>query len=224
MTKRLVFLFSILAIAMTLGGTASAQKARVTGLGQKTGGTAPGQNTGGNAPAQPAGDSSVFFVAYYANANTSGAPDQTVRIINDGDIGASLWASFYVFDDSQEMQECCSCGVSPDGLLSESVDNNLAGNSLTRKINQRGAIKIISSSVAAGGPVNYTNTPTAGLRVWSTQIQSAAGSYGVTENFAARSNLVSSEETLVETLCFYINLLGGSDQGDCSCTPEGQSF
>jgi len=50
------------------------------------------------------------------------------------------------------MQECCSCGVSPDGLLSESVDNNLAGNSLTRKINQRGAIKIISSSVAAGGP------------------------------------------------------------------------
>jgi hypothetical protein len=29
--------------------------------------------------------------------------DQTVRLVNDGDTGASLWASLYVFDDSQEL-------------------------------------------------------------------------------------------------------------------------
>jgi hypothetical protein len=50
------------------------------------------------------GDKSVYFTTYYSNANTSGAPDATVRIINDGDTGGTLWAAFYVFDDSQELR------------------------------------------------------------------------------------------------------------------------
>ena len=40
---------------------------------------------GSNAFAQNVGDNSVYFVTYYSNANTSGAPDGTLRIINDGD-------------------------------------------------------------------------------------------------------------------------------------------
>ena len=83
---------------------------------------------GGSALAQNAGDRSVYFVTYFSNSLTSGAPDETVRLINDGDTGGNLWASFYVFDDSQELQECCSCEVSPDGLLSESVNNELLAN------------------------------------------------------------------------------------------------
>ena len=55
---------------------------------------------GGSALAQKVGDNSLYFVTYYSNANTAGAPDQTVRLINDGDTGGTLWASFYVFDDS----------------------------------------------------------------------------------------------------------------------------
>lgn len=199
--KRLGWLlFPVLAIALLLGGTALAQKI---------------------------GDNSVYFVTYYSNANTSGAPDQTVRVINDGDTGASLWASFYVLDDNEEMQECCSCEVTPDGLTSESVNSNLTANSLTRFVNQRGAIKVISSSVAAGGPTNFTNTPVAGLRVWSTHIQRRApgvGGFHISETLAADSNLGPSEKTMVETLCFYINLLAGGNQGVCSCTPKDQDF
>jgi hypothetical protein len=182
---------------------------------------------GGAALAQTIGDNSVYFVTYYSNANTSGAPDQTVRVINDGDTGASLWASFYVLDDNEEMQECCSCEVTPDGLTSESVNSNLTANSLTRYVNQRGAIKVISSSVAAGGPANFTNTPAAGLRVWSTHIQRktpGAGGFHISETLAADSNLASSEKMMVETLCFYINLLAGGNQGVCSCTPKDQDF
>ena len=33
----------------------------------------------GTALAQNAGDNSTYFVTYYSNANTSGAPDATVR-------------------------------------------------------------------------------------------------------------------------------------------------
>jgi hypothetical protein len=156
-----------------------------------------------------------------------GAPDQTVRIVNDGDTGASLWASFYVFDDSEEMQECCSCRVTPDGLTSESVNRNLTAHSLTGRVNTRGVIKVISSSIAAAGPTNFTNRPTPGLRIWSTHIQRVAATsdaYYKTEAPAASSNLLPSEKTMLETLCFYVYLLGGDGPGICTCTPEDADF
>ena len=64
---------------------------------------------GKNAFAQNVGDNSVYLVTYYSNANTSGAPDATLRLINDGDQATAapegvengtLWADIYVFDDS----------------------------------------------------------------------------------------------------------------------------
>lgn len=182
--------------------------------------------SGPKAGAQNVGDQSVYFVTYYSNAHTHAAPDQTVRIVNDGDSVGNLWASFYVFDDSEEMQECCSCAVTPDGLTSESVNRNLTARSLTGRENQSGVIKVISSSVAAAGPANFTNNPTPGLRLWSTHTQSDAntGAFYKTEAPASDANLVSSEKTMLETLCFYVYLLGGDGPGICSCTPEGAEF
>src|ERR1035438_8783317 len=96
------------------------------------------------------GDNTFYFTTYYSNANTKGAPDSTVRIINDGSYTGSpygnLWAAIYVFDDSQELQECCSCVVTPDGLLSESVNNNLTANPLTGVTLARGVIKIVGTT------------------------------------------------------------------------------
>lgn len=186
---------------------------------------------GGTALAQNVGDNSVYFVTYYSNAPHSDAvPDQTVRIINDGDTGADLWASFYVYDDSQEMQACCSCGVTPDGLLSESVRRNLANNPLTGIPVSHGIIKIISSSVNASGP-NFTNTTMPGLRGWATHVQSVRNQYpygpagySQTETALTASDLGLSDKTLQEELCFYIHLLGGGHQGVCNCTPEDLDF
>src|SRR5450755_4768906 len=101
----------------------------------------------GSALAQNVGDNSVYFTTYFAN-NVAAAPDATVRVINDGDTlsssnDGSLWASFYVFDDSQELTECCSCYVSADGLLSESVRGQLTNSPLTGVHPPRGVIKLI---------------------------------------------------------------------------------
>jgi len=191
--------FPVLAIALLLGTTAFAQNI---------------------------GDDSVYFLTYYSNAHTAGAPAQTVRIVNDGDTGANLWATFYVFDDSEELQECCSCAVTPDGLTSESVNEDLTARSLTGRVNTTGVIKVISSSIAAAGPTNFTNQPAPGLRLWSTHNQrgAASGTFYKTEAPFAASNLVSSEKTMLETLCFYVNLLGGRGPGVCRCTPEGADF
>src|SRR5580658_4269897 len=66
-------------------------------------------------------------VDYFANANTAGAPDGTLRITNPGTAGANLCAAIFVFDPSQELSECCRCFVSPDGLRTLSVNTNLTG-------------------------------------------------------------------------------------------------
>ena len=185
----------------------------------------------GNALAQ---DTSVYFVTYYSNANTAGAPDGVLRLINDGDASTAqvegvpngnLWASIYVFDDSQELQECCNCFVSADGLLSESVNKNLTANELTGRAEMsRGVIKVIST--ARPDPTN--NSGKSGLRGWQTHIQSWAnqptsGSFYVTETRLADSNLVSAEQQALQQSCSFAITLG-SGYGVCSCTPEDHDF
>src|ERR1035438_8989050 len=135
--KKLGFLMLLVALAVMLGGTALAQ----------------------------GGDWSDYFVTYYSNANTANAPDATVRAVNDGDTEANLYASIYVFDDSEELTESCSCVITPDGLLSESVNKNLTANPMTGTKTTRGVIKIISSSTESDVNTGFApNTPTPGIR------------------------------------------------------------
>jgi len=201
---------------------------------------------GGNAFAQNVGDNSWYFVTYYSNANTSGAPDATLRIVNDGDFSAStlkgeepfrLYAAIYVFDDSQEMRSCCACEITPDGLLSESVNKELTANEFTgRGQIARGVIKVITS---------LGDDPTFpafwyGLRGWMTHIQATTttfpapgpgndvnavekGPWLVTEDALADSNLSDTELSNLGTLCSY-GLTIGSGYGLCPCTPEDYDF
>jgi hypothetical protein len=203
---------------------------------------------GGNAFAQDpsTGDGSVYFVTYYSNANTSGAPDGTLRLVNDGDEATTapegvengpLWAAIYVFDDSQEMRSCCACYISADGLLSESVNKELTANEFTgRGQIARGVIKVISS----GGDDPTRPNPNSGLRGWMTHIQATSttfpapgpghpvnavekGPWFVTETALADSNLTELEASNLGTLCSY-GLTIGSGYGLCPCTLEDYDF
>jgi hypothetical protein len=179
----------------------------------------------GNALAQvPPGDNSYYFVAYYSN-NVSSAPDATLRLINDGDQGTTLYAGIFVFDDSQELQECGYCPVTADGLLSEDVKTELTSNTLTGRIPSRGVIKVLSLEfIDVGGGEGYGAVT--GLRGWATHIQRASptsGSYTTTEAAIADSNLSDSEFSGLITLCSYAQTLG-SGQGVISCTPEDHDF
>ena len=195
MKKFSLLLFPMLAIALMMGVSANAVAQAATSTG----------------------DDTIYFVSYYAN-NIAAAPDATVRFINDGDTGGNLWAAFYVFDDSEEMTECCACVITPDGLLAESVKTQLTAAPLTGKVPSRGVIKVISSSTA--DPTNVV--PTAGLRGWATHIQkSGASTYAITETTFADSNLVPAERSLLQSLCFYDALFSGLP---CTCTPEDHEF
>jgi hypothetical protein len=186
---------------------------------------------GGHASAQNVGDRSYYFVTYFSNANTAAAPDATLRLVNDGDsatsqvnghiTNGSLYASIYTFDDSQQMQECCNCFISADGLLSESLNKNLMSNTLTggREETSRGVIKIISGT--NDDPTN--NVLKAGLHGTMTHIQSSGQSYLITETPVSDANLASIEKQDLEMTCGFVMYLG-SGQGVCTCTPEDHDF
>ncbi len=199
---------------------------------------------GGNAFAQDpvAGDGSYYFVTYYSNANTTGAPDSVLRLVNDGGNATAapegvengtLWAAIYVFDDSQELRSCCACLITSDGLLSESVNKQLTSNEFTgRGQISRGVIKVISSS--SSDPTQPCPDP--GLRGWQTHIQGTSatvatakapsvqkGPWFVTETKLADSNLSRTELYNLGTLCSY-GLTLGSGYGLCPCTQEDFDF
>jgi len=201
----------------------------------------------GNAFAQNVGDNSVYFVAYYSNANTAGAPDAVVRIVNDGSgyanidpvgvAGGILNAAIYVFDDSQELRSCCACQITADGLLSESVNQELTSDTFTIHGEfSRGAIKVISSS--SSDPTNPVPYP--GLRGWATHIEATtntfpapgpghavnvkeAGTWFVDETALADSNLSMIELSNLGTVCGY-GLTLASGYGLCPCTLEDYDF
>src|SRR3982074_701449 len=101
------------------------------------------------------GQDNVFALSYFSNANTLGAPDAVLRLVNDGTVSdaspaGDLCASIYVFDSREELNECCSCRVTPNGILSLSVNNSLTSNTVTGQTLTRGVVKIVSSKPVAG--------------------------------------------------------------------------
>jgi hypothetical protein len=149
-------------------------------------------------------------VDYFANANTTGAPDGTVQLTNPNTSGGTIWAAIYVFDPDQEMSECCECRLSPDGLRTLSVDADLTSNPLTPVILTTGLIKIVSTTGL--NPANLTPTPA--VRAWVTHIQNV--SFNITETGSQDATLSSTEVTRLQHECNSIHLTG-SGHGICTC-------
>src|ERR1700704_183214 len=148
------------------------------------------------APSQDEDD--VYALSYFSNANTKSAPDAALRLANDGFLSdaspaGDLCASIYVFDSREEMNECCSCRVTPNGILSLSVNKNLTSNTLTGIIPTRGVVKVVSSAPNAGVCDPRTDKEQEGIRGWITHVQKATTGYSLTEEELMDSNLSQLE-------------------------------
>jgi len=184
---------------------------------------------GGNAFADD-----TYQVTYYSNANTTGAPDGTLRITNDGatvaaGVSQSLYAAIYVFDDSEELQECCACEISPNGLLSESVDKELTANTVTMAKPTRGVIEVVANT--SSNPASVTALAH-GLAGWMTQIQGSqinlttskwSGPFVINQSPLTFADLSAAELTELTSTCGYAMILG-SGGGVCSCSLEDHDF
>jgi hypothetical protein len=166
----------------------------------------------------------VYWQTYFDhNVNQHGL-DQNVYIINPGLTGSpisadmgTLCANIYVFDEYQEMLECCSCPVTANGLLKLSVED-LTDNSLT-VVPYRGVIKLISSAGPTCDPLQISPKPT--LRAFSSHLQDAkfGGSnsyplYSLTETEFQEAPLSGVEQSDLTTICSFVRYLG-TGRGRC---------
>jgi hypothetical protein len=175
----------------------------------------------------------VYTVNYYLNANTAGAPDAAIRVINpgtgtiagsgpdSGGNGADLCALIYVFDANQQMSECCGCFLSANGLMSLSVNNNLTANPLLGAKLHSGVIKMVSSHNTKPAACDATApNPEPTLRAWATHIQNklANGAYPETEVDSQAATLGAGELKDLGEDCTVVKELG-SGAGICTCPP-----
>jgi hypothetical protein len=160
----------------------------------------------------------VLAVSYFSNAHTSGFADATVRLTDPDATSGSLCAEIYVFDQDQQLSECCGCLVSPDGLRTLSVNTDLTGNPLTGAKSRTGVVKIVSADASANPSCDPTAiTPKASLVAWSTNIQKqSASAFVVTETTFQLGPLGDDELAGLKSQCSFSSTLG-SGQGVCSC-------
>jgi hypothetical protein len=156
---------------------------------------------------------SYFDVAY---AKKSGY-DGTLQLTNPGLTSGSLCAMVYVFDRSQELNECCGCMVSDSGLRTLSLLYDLTANPLTGKQPQAGIIEIVSSDPTSNPTCNPGSLAPAGAILgWETNAQpTGGGTFQETETSLSQVPL-GGEGTFLENECSYLMQLG-SGKGICSC-------
>jgi hypothetical protein len=168
----------------------------------------------------------IFGVSYFSGANTRGAPDGVLRLVNDGTLSdaspaGDLCASVYVFDSKEELSECCSCRITPNGILSLSVNTNLTNNPLTGRLLTRGVVKVVSSKLSGGSCDAKAVAPQIGIRGWLTHVQRGAAGFVLTEEELLDSTYGSSESADLAEDCTVLTELG-SGAGLCSCTDSLQ--
>jgi len=176
------------------------------------------------------------LIAYYDVGENGGTADNEVRIVNPTKANGNLCAMIYVFDDDQELGECCGCPLSPNKLLPTSVRNDLTSNwALSVHDTGSGTLVIVptTSNVASctNGACNslgstfcdptqgYTETPT--LNAWITHAELVPGTETASasvEEFAADATDTAEQAYLISTCAGIIS--NGSGSGSCDCGPE----
>jgi hypothetical protein len=183
-------------------------------------------------------DAAEFFTTnYFSNNTTSGAPDATLRYTEHyGGLlasGVKLCANIYVFDAQQEPLECCSCLITPNGLVTTSVKTNLTSNSLTGGPIPDGVVQIVSSlgppagvcdptfgASASGTVITLGSGPFPEVDSWLTHIQNKVGtSFPITETEGVEELLTASEFDDLAIDCAFVQEFG-TGQGVCSCGTE----
>lgn len=172
----------------------------------------------GHGAAQSAPPPDTLKVDYFANAHTTGVPDGTLLLTNPGTSGGNICAAIFVIDVHQELSECCSCFLSPDGLRTLSVNTDLTGNPLTGVTLSTGSIRMVSTSALSGGACPYADslTPKAAIRPTVQITVTTAGSTGRIERASQDATLSATEQTRLQNECHAVRL-DGSGKGVCSC-------
>jgi len=178
-----------------------------------------------------------FQVRYASNLGINNA-DSVVNITNSGARGAgfasgtsasttgAICVNVYTFSPDEQLIACCSCPVTPNGLVSLSARQDLISNTLTPAVPSSIVIKLLASEPIGGSCAGSAAVPgalTSGMLAWGTTIHAGptAGAFSVTETEFLPATLSAGELTRITTLCGF-NIGNGSGFGVCrSCRLGG---
>jgi len=171
----------------------------------------------------------TYYVDYFSD-NLSEPENGLLRIINVGQGGnpltvptGDICANMYVFNNDQEMIECCAERITPNELAAADVFLHLTANPLTSVIPNAGVIKIVLTPAAATcNPTAAFTAPDATLgSVWGTHPQDHVGTFlFMTETEMQPRPLSTAEQTFLPMGCEFVTYLG-SGRGVCTSVVPG---
>ncbi len=182
---------------------------------------------------------SPFQVRYAANLNLS---ESWINISNTGANGASLQGpgfggaagnicvNVYAFSPDEQEISCCSCLVTPNGLVNLGVVRDLTSNTLTGVIPTSVMVKLVATLAGTGGTgtscnmsaaTATTGTLATGLVAWMTTNHVNGTAEAVTETAFTPATLSAGELASLAGRCTSI-IGNGSGFGICrSCRAGG---
>ncbi len=178
------------------------------------------------------GDPDEFQVRYSSNLAIG---DSVVNITNTGtsSTGAfptqngNICANVYTFSPDEQLISCCTCKVTPNGLVSLSARNDLISNTLTPGVPTSIVVKLVASNatvcnastVGTAGNLLVPGMAAFGTTIHALPVTSGtpATTYGMTETAFTSATLSRAELYRITTLCGFIQT-DGSGFGICkSC-------
>jgi hypothetical protein len=160
----------------------------------------------------------AFQVHYAANLLDV---ESVVNITNTGASGGNLCINIYTFDAAEELQSCCSCTVTPNGLVSLGITHALLMNTLTGEAINSAVVDLIATAETSGSACNPSavsaSNLAAGMRAWSTTVHvlsKAPGRFSITETPFSMSVLSAGGLASVSAFCGFIQA-NGSHYGIC---------
>ena len=169
-----------------------------------------------------------------------------INLTNNGFNGASLsgpgfgtavgniCVNVYAFSPDEQLVSCCSCLITPNGLASLSVNNDLVANTLTGTRPNSIVVKLVTTgagptftgiactnSAAQAGSATFPITT--GMQAFATTLHQDNTGFATTETPFSVASLSTSELASINGRC--ANILGnGSTFGVCrSCRNGGLS-
>lgn len=144
--------------------------------------------------------------------------DTTFRFSNPGSDEPQLCAMAYVFDQDQQMAECCGCLISHNGLRTLSLNRDLIANPLTGTAPTTGTLMLVTADSVSNPSCNAASITPRGMAIaWATHLQTPSPSVSaVSESTLSSTPLSATLSSSLQAQCQFIQQLGGG-QGICTC-------
>ena len=199
-----------------------------------------------------AGSGAPFQIRYVSHLDIG---DSVINITNDGQTAvaddapgiltsaSNLCVGVYTFDANEELQSCCACLVTPNGLASLSAQA-INSTGLTGENPSSLVVKLLAWSTTAGAsstappgtpapPTSSTcnpampGTPSGGMHAWGTTVHAlpvgGPSTYTVTETESSPGNLSAAEYAHITQSCEFNQINGSDTSGQCKgCASGGQ--